>query len=109
MTRRANPPKQRKLLSAQSETITASVRALPWETDRPNVAPAVLGDRIPGHRRGDHVKPRCELDPSGLFFCITCRQLLHNVTQLDMHTEQPGQGAHVVCRVCDAHGAELLV
>ena len=106
MTRRANPPKQRELPSAQSETITASVRALPWKAARPNVTPAVLGDRIPGHRQGDHVKPRCELDPSGLFFCITCCQLLHNVLQLDFHTER---GAHVVCRVCDAHGAELLV
>lgn len=106
MTRRANPPKQRELHSAQSETITASIRALPWKAARPNVAPAVLGDRIPGHRQGDHVKARCELDPTGLFFCIVCRQLLHNVAQLDMHTEQ---GAHVVCRICDAHGAELLV
>lgn len=80
------------------------------------VTPAIIGDAVPSHlfrvfeaargsvpRPSHAVLPRCDQPEGRGFFCLSCREFLANVGQLEMHTES---GAHVIAHACHIHGAE---
>lgn len=67
-----------------------------------NILDAVLGDPVYVDGKRRVVQASCGAACTKLY-CLTCRTLLANAPQAELHAES---GVHVLASLCDLHGPE---